>query len=108
MRPTGLQSIYLYDQAVDMRKGFEGLGCLVEGAYPDQLLSGALFLFLNRRRNLIKVLSWEGDGFIIWYKRLEKGTFSSCFNGKSKLSRRQFLMLLEGVIPLRQNKRFSL
>ena len=91
-----------------MRKGFEGLGQLVEYAYPGQLLSGALFLFLNRRRNLIKILSFEGDGFVIWYKRLEKGTFSRCFNGEKKLSRQQFLMLLEGVVPQRLNKRFSL
>lgn len=108
MRPSGLQPIYLYDQAVDMRKGFEGLGRLVECAYPGQLLSGALFLFLNRRRNLIKILSFEGDGFVIWYKRLEKGTFSSCFSGEEKLSRQQFLMLLEGVVPRRLNARFSL
>ncbi len=91
-----------------MRKGFEGLGHLVECAYPGQLLSGALFLFLNRRRNLIKILSFEGDGFVIWYKRLEKGTFSRCFNGENKLSRQQFLMLLEGIVPRRLNKRFSL
>jgi len=91
-----------------MRKGFEGLGQLVECTYPGQLLSGALFLFLNRRRNLIKILSFEGDGFVIWYKRLEKGTFSRCFNGEKKLSRQQFLMLLEGVVPKRLNKRFSL
>lgn len=108
MRPAGLQPIYLYDQVVDMRKGFEGLGHLVECAYPGQLLSGALFLFLNRRRNLIKILSFEGDGFVIWYKRLEKGTFSSCFSGEKKLSRQQFLMLLEGVVPRRLNARFSL
>jgi transposase len=108
MRPSGLQPIFLYDQVVDMRKGFEGLGHLVECAYPGQLLSGALFLFLNRRRNLIKILSFEGDGFVIWYKRLEKGTFSSCFSGEKKLSRAQFLMLLEGVVPRRINTRFSL
>lgn len=91
-----------------MRKGFEGLGQLVECAYPGQLLSRALYLFLNRRRNLIKIPSFEGDGFVIWYKRLEKGTFSRCFNGEKKLSRQQFLMLLEGVVPQRLNKRFSL
>ena len=108
MRPSGLQTIYLYDQVVDMRKGFEGLSHLVECAYPGQLLSGALFLFLNRRRNLIKILSFEGDGFVIWYKRLEKGTFSRCFSGEEKLSRQQFFMLLEGVVPHRLNTRFSL
>jgi transposase len=91
-----------------MRKSFEGLGQLIECAFPGKLLSGSLFLFLNHRRNLIKILYWEGDGFAIWYKRLEQGTFSGCFRGQKELSRQQFMMLLEGVVPRRINKRFSL
>src|ERR1035437_2486874 len=89
-----------------MRKSFEGLSRLIEASYPGNLLTGALFLFLNRRRNLIKILYWDGDGFVIWYKRLEQGTFSSCFAGHDELSRQQFTMLLEGVVPRRLNKRF--
>ena len=108
MLPRGLTQIYLYDQPVDMRKSFEGLGHLIDGAYPGKLLTGSLFLFLNRGRNLIKVLYWDGDGFAIWYKRLEQGTFSNCFQSHNELSRQQFSMLLEGVVPLRLNKRFSL
>lgn len=108
MRPFGLNQIHLYDQAVDMRKSFEGLSQLIECSYPGKLLTGALFLFFNRRRNLIKILYWEGDGFAIWYKRLEQGTFSGCFNDHKALSRQQFTMLLEGVVPRRLNKRFSL
>jgi transposase len=91
-----------------MRKSFEGLSTLVETAFPDKLLTGSLFLFLNRRRNLIKILYWEGDGFAIWYKRLELGTFSVCFNGQSDLSRQQFVLLLEGIVPKRLSRRFSL
>jgi transposase len=108
MRPSGCTAIHLYDQAVDMRKSFEGLSVLVEAAFPGQLLTGSLFLFLNRRRNLIKILYWEGDGFAIWYKRLEKGTFSSCFSGRRTLTRQQFVLLLEGVVPKRISNRFSL
>jgi transposase len=108
LRPSGCQPIHLYDQAVDMRKSFEGLSTLVEAAFPGKLLSGSLFLFLNRRRNLIKILHWEGDGFVIWYKRLEQGTFSGCFSGRHELTRQQFVLLLEGVVPRRLNKRFSL
>lgn len=100
--------IFLYDQPVDMRKSFEGLGFLVDQSYPGTLLSGSLFLFLNRNRNLIKVLYFDGDGFAIWYKRLEKGTFSGCFNGTGELSRQQFTLLLEGVTPQRLSTRFSL
>ena len=108
MRPFGLNQIYLYDQAVDMRKSFEGLSRLIESAHPGKLLTGSLFLFLNQRRNLIKILYWEGDGFAIWYKRLEQGTYSGCFHAHKELSRQQFTMLLEGVVPQRLNKRFSL
>jgi len=91
-----------------MRKSFEGLSRFIEASHPGNLLTGALFLFLNRRRNLIKILHWDGDGFVIWYKRLEQGTFSGCFAGQDELSRQQFTMLLEGVVPRRLNKRFSL
>lgn len=108
MRPSGIHRIFLYDQCVDMRKSFEGLSQLIEASYPGNLLTGALFLFLNRRRNLIKILYWDGDGFVIWYKRLEQGTFSGCFAGHDELSRQQFTMLLEGVVPRRLNKRFPL
>jgi transposase len=108
LRPFGLNQIYLYDQSVDMRKSFEGLSHLIECSYPGKLLTGSFFLFLNRSRNLIKILYWDGDGFAIWYKRLEQGTFSNCFSGRGELSRQQFTMLLEGVVPQRLNKRFSL
>ena len=108
MRPSGIHRIFLYDQCVDMRKSFEGLSRLIDTSHPGNLLTGALFLFLNRRRNLIKILHWDGDGFVIWYKRLEQGTFSGCFAGQDELSRQQFTMLLEGVVPRRLNKRFSL
>ena len=69
MRPSLCRSIHLYDQPVDMRKSFEGLSALVEQAFPGQLLTGSLFLFINRCRNRIKIFFWEGDGVVIWYKR---------------------------------------
>lgn len=108
MRLFGTARIFLYDQPVDMRKSFEGLGLLIDRSYPGTLLSGSLFLFLNRTRTLIKVLYWDGDGFAIWYKRLESGTFSGCFRGQTELSRQQFTLLLEGVTPKRLSRRFSL
>lgn len=91
-----------------MRKSFEGLSAIVDAAFPGKLLTGSLFVFLNRRRNLLKILYWEGDGFAIWYKRLEQGTFSGCFSGREKLTRQQFVLLLEGVVPKRVSNRFSL
>jgi transposase len=72
---TGVSQIYLYRGVTDMRKSFDGLSGLVEAHFPERLLSGALFIFCNRRRDRIKVMYWDGDGFALWYKRLEKGRF---------------------------------
>ena len=108
MRPSGLSCIHLYSQPVDMRKSFEGLSLLVDSLFPSKLLTGSLFLFLNRRRDMIKILYWEGDGYVIWFKRLEQGTFSSCFDSNSQLTRQQFTMLIEGIVPKRLNRRFNL
>lgn len=108
MLSIGSQPIYLYSGPVDMRKSFNGLSNLVEVAFPNQLLSGSLFVFVNRRRNLLKVLYWHEDGLALWYKRLESGTFKLSKSGGLQLTRREFSMLLEGVEPRRMNSRYSL
>lgn len=59
----------------DMRCGFDGLSARVRSVLELDPLSGHLFVFHNRRRDRIKILFWDGDGFWLWYKRLEKGTF---------------------------------
>ena len=66
---------YLYDQPTDMRKSFHTLGVLVKQEMQLELLSGAGFLFINRRKTHLKLLLWEGDGFSLYFKRLERGTF---------------------------------
>jgi len=106
--PVGTARIYLHGKAVDMRKSFEGLGGLVEAAFPGELLTGSVFVFINGRRDKIKLLHWDVDGFVIWYKRLEKGTFKKCFDGDGLLDRRSFAMMLEGVVPQRLSQRFKL
>ena len=108
MLNVGSSSIYLYNAPADMRKGFNGLSALVERSFPGELLSGAYFLFVNRRRNHVKVLYWDSDGFAVWHKRLEKGTFKVLKNLEGRISRRDFAMLLEGIEPKRLNKRFEL
>ena len=100
--------IYLYRGAVDMRKSFEGLGGLVDSSFPGELLGGSLFVFINRRRTHVKILRWDGDGLLLWYKRLEKGTFPNIFADRAVLDRRQLAMILEGVTPKRMNRRFSM
>ena len=67
--------VFLCTKPTDMRKGFDGLFGMVHKFLDQDPLSGHLFLFLNRRRDRVKVLFWERDGLVIWYKRLEAGTF---------------------------------
>ena len=91
--------IYLGVEAVDMRKGFEGLFGLVRdhlGQYP---LSGHLFLFTNRKRTRLKALVWDGSGLWVCAKRLERGRFvwPQASSGSVTLTRAQLSMLLEGI-----------
>lgn len=91
--------------ATDMRKSFHGLIGIVENELGQQLEDGQLFLFFNRRRNLMKVLFFTGDGTVILYKRLERGTFEALRPKESgsasskylTLSVDQLRLLLEGI-----------
>jgi len=67
--------VYFAKEPADMRKSFDGLSALVAGALELDPLSGHLFVFVNRRRDRIKVLYWDRDGLAVWAKRLESGTF---------------------------------
>ena len=67
--------VYLAKDATDMRRSFRGLITLTESVLRQEPISGHLFVFLNRRRDLMKILYWDGTGFCIWYKRLERGSF---------------------------------
>jgi hypothetical protein len=67
--------IYAYGPPADLRKSFDGLTGLVRSAFPVEPRDGSWFLFFNKRRDRLKILAWEPDGFAIWYKRLEAGSF---------------------------------
>lgn len=92
---------YLYNGATDMRKGFDSLQGIVSSELQLNALSGAVFIFLNRRRNQVKLLLWEGDGFSLYHKRLEKGTYElpSQANEASSLAltTQQLQFILQGV-----------
>lgn len=103
---TSATRLFIHNYPINMRKSFEGLSAAVENRFPGELLSGAFFIFLNRRKDHMKILAWDNDGFIIWYKRLEKGTFQWKWNDVEKLDRRTFLMILEGIIPKRLRGRY--
>lgn len=67
--------IYVAAEAVDLRRGFDGLAAATRNLILQDPLNGHLFVFLNRRRNRIKLLVWDRTGYLLLYKRLERGTF---------------------------------
>lgn len=67
--------IYVAAEAVDLRRGFDGLAAATRSVIREDPLSGHLFVFTNRRRNRVKVLVWDRTGYLLLYKRLERGTF---------------------------------
>lgn len=105
---AGNARIFFFQKPVDMRKGVEALSVLVEQNCNGELLTGAYFVFVNHLKDRIKVLYWDNDGFAIWWKRLEKGSFRLLGIDRALIDRKEFLMLLEGITPKRIQKRFRL
>jgi transposase len=89
------QRYYLYREPTDMRKSFDGLSGLVTSGLGRDPLSGEVFIFLNRRRTHIKLLVWDRSGFVLYYKRLEEGTFELPASGS--VTWQQLVLILEGV-----------
>lgn len=93
--------IFLFTGATDMRKSFNGLSGLVGQHFDVELLSGHLFLFFNRKRDCVKIMSWDRDGLAIWYKRLEAGSFQiSALGGDDQsleIDSTQLSLLLSGI-----------
>lgn len=104
--------ILAYTGVTDMRKSFNGLSGLVAEHFDVELLSGHLFLFFNRKRDSVKILTWDRDGLLIWYKRLESGTFQLSALGQDchamELDPAQLSMLLSGIdlASVKRRKRF--
>jgi transposase len=67
--------VFVAAGASDLRRGFDGLAQLARDQLEQDPLTGHLFVFANRRRDRIKILYWDRDGYVIWMKRLEKGTY---------------------------------
>lgn len=93
--------VYLCTAPADLRKSFDGLSALVQQVFGREPLDGHLFLFLNRRRDRLKILYWDRDGLALWYKRLEVGTFQlPAKEGAERgleLDATQLAMLLGGI-----------
>lgn len=93
--------VYLCTVPTDMRKGFDSLAALVTESLGRDPLSGDLFLFVSRSKDRIKALLWQPDGFALWYKRLEEGTYRlpACPPGQTSLTLKasELAMLLDGI-----------
>jgi transposase len=104
--------IYLCTVPTDMRRGFDALAVVVREFLGCDPLSGHLFLFVSRGRDRLKLFYWDADGFALWYKRLEEGTFRlpSVSEGTAsvELKASELAMLLEGIDlrSLKRTKRF--
>lgn len=92
-------NIYIVCGHTDMRKSIDGLAAIVQQQFKLDLFSNSLFLFCGRRRDRLKALLWEGDGFVLLYKRLEDGRFNWPRNEKDvrNLTREQFIWLMQGL-----------
>lgn len=93
-------SVWAYGAPVDLRKGFDGLCAVVEQELGRDPLSGDLFVFTNRSRQLAKVLLWDGTGLCLYSKRLEQGRFACLWrrpgSGRLRLTMSELSLFLEG------------
>lgn len=96
--PAGVR-VYLAMGPTDMRKGFDGLSLLAQDTLKQDPFSGHLFVFRGKRGDLVKILYWDGQGFCLFAKRLEKGRFVWPITkaGSVTLTPAQLSMLLEGI-----------
>lgn len=100
---------FLYRGITDMRKGFDGLSGLVRNNMQIDPLNGDVFLFFNRRVNQVKLLQWDRDGFALYYKRLERGTFEIPQGGETKINAEILNCILQGISlqSIRKRKRYE-
>lgn len=110
---TGSYRYYLYQGVCDMRKSFNALSGLIVSHMHGNPTSGEAYIFINKRRNQIKILRWEEGGFILYYKRLEQGTFEiPDYDEKTssfKMEYSQLLLMIEGISfkNIKKRERYS-
>jgi len=103
--------IFVYLPPTDLRRSFDGLAGLVAGALGEDPLSGHLYVFHNRRADLIKILYWDRSGYCIWAKRLERDTF--CFpdlkESRVEMQSSDLMLILEGIdlSSVKRRKRYQ-
>ncbi len=94
-------NFHLYSQPTDMRKSFDGLSGIIQNNLESDPHNGDVFMFINKRHDKVKLLHWQGISFVLYYKRLEKGTFElphyDIDSGSITLSYTQIVMILDGL-----------
>lgn len=112
---TPNHTYYLYQGFVRMNLGMNGLYKIIRSQMPElSPISGDVFLFFGKNRQSVKIFRWDGDGFLLYYKRLEGGSFElPVFNpgtGRYEISYRTLSFILEGVSlkSVRLRKRFGI
>ena len=114
-KPGGMISLgtnhryFLYTEVTDMRKSFDGLSGLVRNQMDKNPLDGDVYIFLNKRRGLIKLLLWDRSGYVIYAKRLERGTYElpkekTKTNSGISLAWEELMLIIEGI-PLEHIQR---
>ena len=100
---------FLYDQPTDMRCGIYSLAGLVKKQLEKDPLSGDVFVFISKRGNQIRLLQWDVDGYALYIKRLEAGTFERPGEGKVILSVSELMLVLQGIglASVQRRRRFS-
>lgn len=110
---TANDKFHLYHKPCDMRKSFNGLCGLVENDLLSSPTDGAVYIFINKARDKVKLLHWQSGGFILYYKRLEKGRFElplyDATVGSIGLDYSQLVLLIDGVsiTNLHRRKRYK-
>jgi transposase len=98
---TTSNQFLLYSEPTDMRKSFDGLCGIISLHFEMQPTNGKVFVFINRQRNKVKLLHWMGSGFVLYYKRLEEGTFElpnyALQDASIRLSYSQLVLLIDGI-----------
>jgi transposase len=95
-----------------MRKGFDSLSGLVAQQMQADVLNGSVYIFINKKRNQMKLLHWEGDGFALYYKRLEQGTYELpvLANNNGSITAQQLQLILQGIQlrSIKMKKRYAI
>jgi transposase len=105
--------VFVALEPTNLRRSYDGLAALVSGTFGRDLFEGDAFVFLNRRGTQVRVLYWDGDGYCIWMKRLEAGTFRKLEGPQGQalleVDAGELAMLLSGIdaVKVKRRKRYA-